>query len=155
MVDVDEWNNHNSKCNDLTKFCTKQRKNLQDPVVVQGADRPHLPHESIFPLEAWHLQIKAAMWLTPRHSDTTAMHKSDPERMNNPTGLCATLSFLKPKKKHRKAATRKSLFSADGGGSQLYGSHESGWHSGRSLWTFSARPPLAKQIKIDQIAQPP
>lgn len=49
-------------------------------------------------------------WLTPRHSDTTAMHKSDPERMNNPTGLCATLSFLKPKKGHRKAATRKSLF---------------------------------------------
>ena len=101
MVDVDEWNNHHSKCNDLTKFCTKQRKNLQDPVVVQGADRPHLPHESIFPLEAW---------LTPRHSDTTAMHKSDPERMNNPTGVCATLSFLKPKRSHRKAATRKSLF---------------------------------------------
>ena len=49
-------------------------------------------------------------WLTPRHSDTTAMHKSDPERMNNPTGLCATLSFLKPKKATGKLPPGKAFF---------------------------------------------
>lgn len=111
---------------------TKQRKNLQDPV-VQGAGRPHLPHEPILkvnlknPLEAWHTnQSNDVPWLTPRHSDATAMHKSDPERMNNPTGVCATLSFLKPKKATGKLPPGTAFFCRR---CRLPTVRESGWHS--------------------------